>query len=174
MKLLTLLLTGALGVCALSAAPAVSEKEMTRPQAIAKLQEMRIEKKDYERAMFSAVQFGHKETVRLLLLAGVKVNMQDENGITPLHYAAYLGEEHMVTYLLAAGAKVNAGAERGATPLHMAADAGHFVTMKHLLQSSKVDVNATNDDGDTPLHDAARLNRSRCIPVLIAAGNRSN
>ena len=114
MKLLTLLLTGALGVCALSAASAVSEKEMTRPQAIAKLQEMRIEKKDYERAMFSAVQFGHKETVRLLLLAGVKVNMQDENGITPLHYAAYLGEEHMVTYLLAAGAKVNAGAERGA------------------------------------------------------------
>ena len=65
MKLLTLLLAGSLGVCALSAAPAVSEKEMTRPQAIAKLQEMRIEKKDYERAMFSAVQFGHKETVRL-------------------------------------------------------------------------------------------------------------
>ena len=50
MKLLTLLITGVLGLCTLSAAPADTKTELTRPQAIAKLKEMRIEKQLLETA----------------------------------------------------------------------------------------------------------------------------
>ena len=106
------------------AADVKTEPIQTKAQAVAKLTAMRIEKGDYERAMVSAIQFGHRETIRLLILAGVSVNMRTDFGSTPLHIAAHFGETETVRFLLNSGANIYAKAERGATPLHVAAEAG--------------------------------------------------
>ena len=43
------------------------------------------------------------ERVQALLVAGARPNVQDEDGETPLHYAAQLGRQRVAAALLAAG-----------------------------------------------------------------------
>jgi ankyrin repeat protein len=47
----------------------------------------------------------HTEVVRLLVEAGVDVNLADGNGVTPLAHARQRGFEEMVTILANAGAR---------------------------------------------------------------------
>lgn len=58
--------------------------------------------------------------LRAMLAAKGDVEAKDENGSTPLLWAAQLCDAETVKALLAAGAKVNAKAKGGATPLMMA------------------------------------------------------
>ncbi|KAJ9217896.1 hypothetical protein DTO166G4_287 [Paecilomyces variotii] len=53
---------------------------------------------------------------------GWDINQQDENGRSPLHYAAASGSSECVFYLLQAGAFVNAQDCQGLTPLHTATE----------------------------------------------------
>jgi ankyrin repeat protein len=70
--------------------------------------------------MFKAAREGHQEMLRLLLSAGVEVNVLNPN--TPLHAAAAAaGQREMVRLLLAAGAIVDAASNSGFTPLYAAA-----------------------------------------------------
>ena len=57
------------------------------------------------------------EVTQLLLTNNANVNTADNDGWTPLHYAALLGNKGMVELLLAHGADGNAKAKAGATPL---------------------------------------------------------
>lgn len=50
------------------------------------------------------------------------INQQDENGRSPLHYAAASGSSECVFYLLQAGAVANAQDRQGLTPLHAATE----------------------------------------------------
>lgn len=47
-----------------------------------------------------ATKSGHLSMVKLLLDARAEINVQDENGNSPLHYAASYGKKDVVTYLL--------------------------------------------------------------------------
>ena len=49
-----------------------------------------------------------------------EVNAADENGWTPLHYAAFPGHSQICGKLLAAGARLDAVTSDGATPLMLA------------------------------------------------------
>ena len=71
-----------------------------------------------------AVKEGDFELVEALLLStnDTNVNVQDQNGDTPLHFAAETGNIKIVQFLLNRGANVNLPDKDGITPLGWAAD----------------------------------------------------
>ena len=65
-----------------------------------------------------AIREGDIEAVKRHLAAGADVNAKDQNGKTPLHYAARSGHKEIVELLIAKGADVNAKTNRGHTALN--------------------------------------------------------
>ena len=68
-----------------------------------------------------AVKNGNIDEVQWQLDAGVDVNEENSNGLTPLHYAASAGHNDIVELLIERGANVNAtDSGKGGTPLDYA------------------------------------------------------
>ena len=78
---------------------------------------------------------------------------KDNDGRSPLHWAANSGHKDVVELLLTNKAEVNAKDNDGRSPLHWAASIGHK-DMAELLLTNRAEVNATNNKGFTPLHYA--------------------
>ena len=55
-------------------------------------------------------------------------------------------------------------------PLHEAAKAGDLDSVNHFITVHMADVDAKNNDGNTPLHDAALRGNASVASILIAAG----
>jgi len=127
-------------------------------------------------ALHAAARYGHSKILDLLIANGADVNLNARNG-TPLHRAA-LGRgsvedeknAEIVEKLLAKGADVNAKDPRqGRTPLHQAADRGRYKTAECLIAAS-ADVNATDNEGKTPLSLAQEENRTEIAELLRKHG----
>ena len=71
--------------------------------------------------MHHVVAKGDEAAVRSRLDAGADANVQDDDGATPLHWAADRGLTSMAALLLEAGANHSIPDESGMTPLHYAA-----------------------------------------------------
>ena len=70
-----------------------------------------------DRALFDAANKGNIEAVKKHLAAGANVNAKDEDGWTPLHFAA---TKEIAELLIAEGADVDAREKGGGTPLDKA------------------------------------------------------
>jgi ankyrin repeat protein len=128
-----------------------------------------------------AARNGDLERVKALLNANPKVVFSldtngDEEGCTPLHFAALNGHLDVVALLLASGAEVNATNRTGWTPLHVAAEMG-WPDVAALLLTNHAEVNARDKDRDTPLHVAAEtagmvasMGRKDVAGLLVANG----
>ena len=92
----------------------------------------------------------------------------DEQGWTPLHFAALEGHADTVRSLAVCGSNVNAADEKGATALHKAAAGGHIETIEQLL-SLGADAHAHDATGRTALHYAAAHGQHRAARFLITA-----
>ena len=104
-----------------------------------------------------AAKDGDLEKVKALLKDNPDlVFSKDNDGTTPLHYAAFNGHKDVAELLLANKADVNAKDNNGATPLHAAAFNGHK-DVAELLLANKAEVNAKDNNGETPLHAAALM-----------------
>ncbi|MDR2158558.1 MAG: ankyrin repeat domain-containing protein [Treponema sp.] len=95
------------------------------------------------------------------------INAQDNNGYTPLHYAAaFADREEILTLLLANGARIDVRAQYGFLPIHCAArENENSGTIKCLIDAvddsrQHAYVNDRNAAGITPLHLAALNNRN--------------
>ena len=108
-------------------------------------------------------------TAKKLIAKGADVHAKDEDGNTPLAYAAWVNSTEIVTLLISKGADVNAKDEYGRTPLHKTA-LNNSTEVAALLISKGADVNAKNKYGTTPLHKAARLNSTEVATLLISKG----
>ena len=100
--------------------------------------------------MFSAAASGDLDEVkRLVLDCGVDPKIKDEEGDTPLHYAALEGHLDIVKLLLEHGADPNVKDGFGETPLHFAALEGHLDVAKLLLEHG-ADPNVQGVEGNAP------------------------
>lgn len=74
----------------------------------------------------------HLEMVEVLLKAGANVNAKDNEGATPLHYAAMNDATKLAELLLKAGANVNEKTHSGITPIEAAIRANSSATAEVL------------------------------------------
>ena len=75
---------------------------------------------------------------------------EDEDGKTPLHWAAYRGHLPVVEYLCEHGADKEARDAYGMTPLHFAACSGYLPVVQYLCEQG-ADMDARGQRGQTPL-----------------------
>lgn len=147
--------------------------------------------------LHAAAKYGHVSTMRILLAAKAEVTPHATNdGFTPLHEALIERKEEAVAVLIAAHADIEAKDAHGRTPLHWGPfayrqqevhiyaklgephdtvyrDAGPAKGMLMLLNAgAKID--AVDDEGDTPLHEAALIGSTRGAEVLLARGAKVN
>ena len=151
-------------------------------------------------SIWEAAATGNIEAVKQHLAAGTDVNARHKSGgLTPLHFAAYYGHEEIVELLITKGANVNAKANDGRTPIdwaitqdntetadllrkhgaksgaedsiHIAARTGnHEAVKQHLVDGT--DVNAKDNNGETPLDRAILRNDGKTIDLLRRHGGK--
>jgi hypothetical protein len=94
------------------------------------------EEKAQKRApeLFRAVKSGNKANVINLIDGGIKPNVVDINGWTPLHHACIRGFTTLVEVLLRSGANIESLTNDRKTPLDMARIAGYGDVMKLIRQ----------------------------------------
>jgi ankyrin repeat protein len=70
-----------------------------------------------------------------LIVLGANLDLQDEDGETPLHGATIKGNEEIARILIDAGANVNVQTNYGKTPLHVAAIYGNVEIARMLIDA---------------------------------------
>lgn len=84
------------------------------------------------------------------LLRRLTPNVQDSEGLTPLHHAADAGQAEIVRDIVATeGVDVNIQDLAGMTPLHYAVVLESVEVVQELLKSSSLDLSITDADGQT-------------------------
>lgn len=96
-----------------------------------------------------------------------EVNSFDSLGYAPIHKAVIKGNFEIVDFLLNNGAQINIKHLMiGATPLHLAVFHKNTLLVK-LLLSRGADVNSTDNELNTPLHQAYMLDNNNDILNLL-------
>lgn len=73
-----------------------------------------------------------RESLAILIHAGLDIHARDINGLTPLHYAATYANPEAVKLLIFAGAEIDAVDKCGMTPLHWAVKNGMAASIHNL------------------------------------------
>ncbi|XP_037113238.1 caskin-2-like [Syngnathus acus] len=106
------------------------------------------------------------ELLAALLEAQAVVDVEDSNGMRPLHYAAWQGKSESV--LLRSGASVNSVSLDGHIPLHLAAQYGHYHVSEMLLQHQSNPC-LVNKAKKTPLDLACEFGRVKVAQLLLSS-----
>ena len=116
-----------------------------------------------------AASCGHTETVRYLLcLPEVDVNRRDDDLKTALHSAVEHAHTDVLQVLIDAGADTNTQTNYGVnhSPLHTACIMETLDMVKMLVRAG-AGVRATDTNGSTCLHFAAKLGRTETVRYLV-------
>ncbi|HSB53458.1 MAG TPA: ankyrin repeat domain-containing protein [Gemmatimonadales bacterium] len=127
---------------------------------------------DLRTDLSDAAQSGDTDRLKALLDRNRSfASMPDEQGYTPLHYAAYFGHQDAATYLLSIGAELTAVSldPLRSQPLHAAASSGNR-QIAGLLLDAGADPNAEQTGQWTPLHSAAAGGHTEIVRLLLAQG----
>ena len=116
------------------------------------------------------------ETARLLIERGANIHALAQTSwnrdMTPLHFAVKHSFDDMVKLLVALGADIHAPAQtpwkKGIPPLHFAVR--DSLDMVRLLVALGADRHATDDAGESPLHEAASFRGPETIQWLVDRG----
>jgi hypothetical protein len=111
-----------------------------------------------------AASYGHMPTLLRLLTAGADVDVRDNNGKSPMHFAAICFSTLTLAALVKAGADGNARDSNLESPLFFAV-AGSLPCTYYLLSLPQVEVAATNEDGETA---ESRARAVRCFGAADA------
>jgi len=117
----------------------------------------------------AAERQNHSALQQLLRGKNADVNEAQADGMTALHWAAYLEDERSADLLLRARASVNVTNRYGITPLYLACLNGSSAIVDRLLQAG-ADPNTKVRGGETLLMTAARTGRPPPVKSLLARG----
>ena len=132
-----------------------------------------------------ACQRGKEKIVKMLIQAGADVNLKGSDNYTPLgtailHYEDNLQQQslNIIRELLENGADINMEYAKNQFPLIIACYKGYIDVVELLLRFSRVNVNITDNNGDTPLiaiieeagHDLPCKTAIHLIKLLIHSG----
>jgi len=124
---------------------------------------------ELEKTLIDAAREGDLEVVERLIHDGARVNVIDDTGTTPLHWAVFGGHQDVTKALIAQGALVNVPDVDGFTPLDTASQKG-FTKLVQLLIKEGANLEARDNDGGTALYAAAGKGHVRVVEVLLSAG----
>lgn len=120
--------------------------------------------------LISAAAFGMADCVELLIQAGAPVNAANNSGETPLTVAVTEGYAEVVRVLLSKGANINTRFEEDkATPLILCTKSAKMerAAIARLLVNAGAGINATDAEGHTSLHYAARNDDEEMLHLLL-------
>ncbi|KJV55798.1 ankyrin repeat family protein [Orientia chuto str. Dubai] len=122
-----------------------------------------------DHSIHQAAKCGDAETVKCLIAeTKINVNLKDNKGMTPLHYAVARGWIQVVEVLLKENSiDVNLENPLGMTPLHYAVCSKNINIVKRLLAAPDIISSARDSDGATACHYAASLNCLEIVKLLM-------
>ena len=121
--------------------------------------------------MLTAVMKGSKDMLIQLLSQGCPVDITDEKGKNPLHFAVFSNQAHVIEPLVKHGLDVNRADNDGLTPLHLAAARGHFECARELIRlGARKSMLAVCSDVGTPLHQAVASCCNDVVSLLLDEG----
>ncbi len=143
-----------------------------------------------------AVNNNDQPMVKLLLDKQAAINILDENNQTPLHYSAKKGNREIAQLLISHGAILNCKDDQELFPLDIARKNSHknlislfksieFLELINAINKQNVDkiklllsqdpmLDASGDDGLTPLHHAIKKNNIEIVELLLNANANCN
>lgn len=119
-----------------------------------------------------AAMHGRLLSLKKLQVLQANFNCTDKDGNSLLHLASWYNQEACVEHLVNAE-NANVQNYQADTPLHLAANYNSIAVLAYLLSkkhSIKLDVNASNKYGSTPLHHAAYMGHTEVIDLLFRYG----
>ncbi|KAL8811620.1 MAG: hypothetical protein Q9200_001647 [Gallowayella weberi] len=118
-------------------------------------------------ALVWAAARGDELALRTLINYGADVNLPDGQGNTPLHHARTV---ECIDKLLHAGADTLARNTFGQTPLHMVCRGTGSLPVLKRLMTADIDIDATDNSGETVLHNATFNKHVECAFHLVHSG----
>ncbi|KFA46530.1 hypothetical protein S40293_09876 [Stachybotrys chartarum IBT 40293] len=124
---------------------------------------------DFElgQAVIEASKRGFTDIVRLLRQRGAALTVRSDDGMSPLHHAAYGCHEDMVRFLLLEGADPNQLDNFGRSPLFCGCESGSDAIVA-LLREKGASVTRANSKGQILLHLAASRGNVDVVRRLIS------
>ena len=121
-----------------------------------------------------AIKWKREDIAKYLISKNCDPNIQNKNGITPLHLAVDNMITKTVKLLIRADANSNLKTRMGLAPLHYAVMVNSSIILKILIKSG-ANVNALDNEGLTPLHYATQNEKHFNIArILIENGANLN
>ena len=117
----------------------------------------------------AAAEGGNAEVIQAMVSRGCDINTVDNDGATPLHWAAGSGKTEATLELIRHGANRAVVAGAVGTPLHVAAGCGHVSTVKAMLKAG-CPVGVVSSSGGSVLHAAAKGGNAEVIQAMVSRG----